>query len=85
MAKMPPIDAGLDYPIFDITSSSINRPSRATFTESNRYRVEGPYLPVNFGLITIDWSAADPTVQFEVRDLEGMPVLRAETTVETLR
>ncbi len=85
ISRILPVDSGVGYPIYDVTSSSLNRSNWGAHTEANRFRVEGPYLPVNFGLITIDWRAGDPTVRFEIRDLDGVPVLRAETSVEMLR
>jgi alkaline phosphatase D len=74
---------GVGYPLFDITSSSLNLPS-GNFTKSkvrfaneiNSYRVGLTYFDVNFGTVLIDWDQADPVVRLQVREVQGDVVLQ---------
>lgn len=83
---------GIGYPLFDITSSSLNAPS-GNLTKSgirfanevNSYRVGLTYFDVNFGSIQIDWDAADPVVRLQVREELGGVVLQQRATLSQLR
>jgi alkaline phosphatase D len=80
------------YPLYDVTSSSLNAPS-GNFTkagvrfanEINSYRQGLTYFDVNFGTIQIDWSTPDPVVRLQVRDLEGGVVLQQRVKLSDLR
>lgn len=80
------------YPLYDITSSSLNAPS-GNFTkagvrfanEINSYRVGLTYFDVNFGTIQIDWSQPDPVIRFQIRDEKGGAVLQQRLTLSQLR
>ena len=63
----------IDYPLFDVTSSGLNQATKTwrAPTEPNRHRVAVMPHGDNFGLIAIDWSAADPKVSVQVRDVDG--------------
>jgi alkaline phosphatase D len=59
-------DLGLGYPLYDFTSSPMSAPPEAL--EANKYR-DSPEASIsdhNFGVITVDWAAADPTVHVEI-------------------
>jgi alkaline phosphatase D len=57
------------YPLYDVTASGLNRDWDKI--EANARRV-GPAVPeFNFGLIEIDWHAADPEVSLMSIDVEG--------------
>lgn len=76
---------GPGYPLYDITSSSLNRPSRARGLEPNRYRVgESNYKPENFGMIAVDWAQADPEIRLQIRDMKGEVVLETATRLSAL-
>jgi alkaline phosphatase D len=83
---------GIGYPLYDITSSSLNTPS-GNFTkagtrfanEINRYRVGLTYFDTNFGLVDIDWEADDPVVRVQVRDEAGGVVLQQRMPLSRLR
>lgn len=80
------------YPIFEVTSSSLNEPS-GNFTgsgvrfanEINPYRVGLTFFDTNFGRILIDWSAADPVIRLQVCDEKGTVVLQQRTTLSQMR
>ena len=83
---------GAGYPLFDITSSSLNAPS-GNFTkagvrfanEINSYRVGLTYFDVNFGAIQIDWDQPDPVVRLQVRDEKGGVVMQQRLALSQLR
>lgn len=63
-------DDVLDYPLYEVTASSLNRPASAFRARSGETRVEdGPYrlhtmqFEVNYGLIDVDWAARTADLQ----------------------
>jgi alkaline phosphatase D len=82
----------IGYPLFDITSSSLNHPS-GNFTkagtrfanEINSYRVGLTYFEVNFGMVHIDWDQTDPVVRMQVRDATGDVVLQQRVSLSQLQ
>jgi alkaline phosphatase D len=83
---------GVGYPLYDLTSSSLNAPSR-NFTaagvrfgnELNSYRVGLTFFDVNFGTVLVDWDAKDPVVRLQVRDEKGGVVLQQRATLSQLQ
>lgn len=83
---------GVGYPLYDVTSSSLNTPS-GNFTkagtrfanEINSYRVGLTYFDTNFGVIDVDWSAGEPVARLQVRDEKGGVVLQQRLQVSDLR
>jgi alkaline phosphatase D len=83
---------GVGYPLFDVTSSSLNVPS-GNFTKSkvrfanevNSYRVGLTYFDVNFGTVMVDWGAADPVIRMQVREEKGDVVLQQRVTLSQLQ
>jgi alkaline phosphatase D len=66
---------GVGYPLYEITSSGLNS-GFAGYGEHNRYRIGGGNFNAdNFGLIHIDWEAADPGLSFEIRNALGHAVI----------
>jgi alkaline phosphatase D len=43
------------YPLYDFTSSGLTHVNEEYPKAPNRYRVAGPYVDLNFGLVEIDW------------------------------
>ena len=83
---------GVGYPLFDVTSSSLNTPS-GNFTkagirfanEINSYRIGLTYFDTNFGMVDVDWTAADPVVRVQVRDEQGAVILQQRMKLSQLR
>ena len=50
------IDNG-DYPLYEITASGMTHVNPVYAAAANKYRVAGPYVDHNVGLIEIDWDA----------------------------
>jgi alkaline phosphatase D len=78
-------DLGLGYPLYDFTSSPMSAPPEAL--EANKYRdgADASISDYNFGVITVDWSAADPTVHVElVHAIKGTVLLERKLTLGQL-
>jgi alkaline phosphatase D len=92
MMRLAPGASGLDYPLFEATSSSLNAPS-GNFTkagirfmnEVNSYRVGLTYFDTNFGFIEVDWVANPPVIRLQVRDETGGPVLQQKFKLSDLQ
>ncbi len=92
ISRLPADDpAGPGYPLFDVTSSSLNAPSgnltkaKTRFAnEINTHRVGLTYFETNFGLVEIDWQPADPVVRLQVRDEAGGVVLQQRLSLSQL-
>lgn len=65
------------YPIYDFTSSGIT--STWHFPTPNSNRIEGPVMENHFGLLSIDWNAANPILKMECIDVRNNP--RFEFTI----
>ncbi|MEM1179027.1 MAG: alkaline phosphatase D family protein [Acidobacteriota bacterium] len=75
-------EAIIGYPLYEITSSSLNRPSSSP-EEPGPHRLGPTYRPENFGAIHIDWTAG--TVGLEIADIDGETVLREDLSIGRLR
>ncbi|MCH7228761.1 alkaline phosphatase D family protein [Haloferula sp. A504] len=60
------------YPLYDITSSSLNLPL-GDGDEPNRYREGRMFRGANFGALSIDWSREEPVITASIRDEQGRP------------
>ena len=85
-------ETSIGYPLFDITSSSLNAPS-GNFTKAgirfanqvNSHRVGLQYFDTNFGSILIDWEQPDPVIRLQVRDEKGDVVLQQRVSLSQLQ
>lgn len=79
------------YPLYDLTSSGINKsrsprpgdPPRAL--EPNPYRVGKPYRGHHFGLLEINWDRADPTLKMSIVDGKAQHPIAVQTTLSQLK
>ncbi len=69
---------GLEYPIFEITSSGLTHTWKKKREEPNQYRVGDLVIAKNFGLMKIDWSGKTPKVSVEVRGLSNQLFLEEQ-------
>ena len=92
MMRLPPDAAGIGYPLYEATSSSLNAPSGNLTkagvrfaNEINSYRVGLTYFDTNFGMIDIDWSQPSPLIRLQVRDEAGGVVLQQRVKLSDLQ
>lgn len=69
IAKMPL----KKFDLFDITSSSLNKPARNPAPEVDQLYTEPSYMKINYGLATIDW--AKKHVEFQIIGEDDKPHL----------
>jgi alkaline phosphatase D len=60
------------YPLYDFTSSGLTHVNQEYPTAPNRYRVAGPFVDLNFGLVEVDWNLKQVTLK--TVDIEGNTV-----------
>jgi alkaline phosphatase D len=93
ISQLPADDPeGVGYPLFDVTSSSLNAPSGNKTksgvrfaNELNRYREGLTFFDTNFGAVLVDWSQPDPVVRLQVRDEQGGVVLQQRVSLGQLQ
>lgn len=85
-------EQALSYPLYDLTSSSLNAPGGLVSksgvryaNEINRHRVGLTYFDVNFGMLLIDWAAPTPVVRMQIRDVQGAVVLQQRLPLSALQ
>jgi len=78
-------DGSPAYPLYDVTASGLNQ--NGFSQEENRYRAQqmDPFGKSNFGLIEVDWSQEDPSIDLQIRDEDGNVVREAKTTLGQLK
>lgn len=89
--RLAPDQSGVGYPLYEVTSSSLNAPSgnvtRAGVrfaNEINSYRLGLTYFDTNYGMILIDWSQPSPVVRMQVRDEKDTVVLQHRVRLSDL-
>ena len=76
---------GPGYPIYDLTIGSLTQ-SNPEPLPPNRNRVStSVYEREAVGRMRIDWSAADPTIDLEALDADGMPQIARRLTLSEMR
>jgi alkaline phosphatase D len=77
---------GVPYPLWDLTSSSLNQlHPRGTPTENARRAQPETWHRENFGEIAIDWKGEETLVKMLVHDLDGAIVIEREVPLRELR
>ena len=72
-------DDAIGYPLFEATSSSLNRPLTDMVSPDRLFMEPGPnrlgdmYFDVNYGVIDIDWEAG--AVAVSIRSKSGAPIM----------
>jgi len=80
------IDGGVAYPLYDLTSSGLNSGNKKWRPyEENRHRVGTMNWGDNFGLISIEWSQADPQIALAIYDEDGDVNILREIRLSTLQ
>jgi alkaline phosphatase D len=85
LAELSMADGGVGYPLFDLTSSSLNKSARRWRPlEANRHRVGTMNYGDNFGLIEIQWRSPTPQVRLQIRDVEGDIIIQRKVPLSLL-
>lgn len=72
LAELSMMDAGIGYPLYDLTSSGLNQGNaKWRKLETNRHRVATMQYGNNFGVIDIAWGQDDPNLSLQIRDEAG--------------
>lgn len=72
----------IGYPLYEITSSSLNMSFREENSESGPHRIGDMYAPVNYGVIDVNW--AERSVSLEIRDADGLTVRDVAISLDDL-
>ena len=85
-AELSVADAGLGYPLHDLTSSPLAARLRDGLPpDINRHRTGAMNWDENFGLVDIDWERDDPVIRLEIRDAGGEVAVRKKLVLSDLR
>ena len=76
-------DEALGYPLFEITSSSLNLPLEGVGEEAGPFRLGGTFPGANYGRVDLDWDAGLITLQ--VLDGGGRTVRAAAVPLAALQ
>ncbi|MEW6129071.1 MAG: alkaline phosphatase D family protein [Acidobacteriota bacterium] len=86
LAELSMIDAGVGYPIYDLTASGLNNASpNWRKYETNRHRIGTMNWGNNFGMIAIDWSKPDPVIALRILDEDGDINIQRKIRLSTLQ
>jgi alkaline phosphatase D len=70
-AELSVVRENVPYPLYDLTSSSLNQVHPRGTPSANKNRdLMQTYHRENFGIVEIDWTLDDPTLSLEVRGLD---------------
>ena len=74
------------YPLYDLTSSSLNQPHKRGTPTRNQYRVaQQTYHQVNFGVIEIDWRGCETSIELKIQDLENQSRIQKRVLLSELQ
>jgi alkaline phosphatase D len=87
LAELSVMNAGVGYPIYDLTSSGLNQGYTKGWRklETNRHRVMTQNTGNNFGFIGINWDAAKPYVSLQIRDEAGDITIQEKVPLSLLQ
>lgn len=84
-AELSRINTAVGYPLYDLTASGMNMARGGRIYEPNRHRVGRLYPDHHFGMVRVDWAAADPQITLEILDLKGQAVIQETFPLSLLR
>jgi alkaline phosphatase D len=82
-SELSRLDQDAPYPIYDLTSSGLNKPGLEK-DEPNRHRVGQRYPLSNFGLITLDWNRPSPAITLQIIDPQNNVHIEHRVTLDEL-
>lgn len=76
-SELSVLEAAVPYPIYELTSSSLNQlHPRGTPTRNLHRAIANTFHRENYGVIAIDWNVTDPAISLEIRDIDKTVRLR---------
>ena len=84
-AELSRKDDAIGYPLFDLTSSGLNKARRELGGETASYRVGAPFQWDNFGILRLDWDSPDPAITLQVYNTFGRPVISETLPLRLLK
>ena len=73
------------YPPYDFTSSGITHVNPKYASVANPYRVAGPYVSLNFGLVEVNWEAEpSPAVTLKAIGSDGSVAFEQQISLASL-
>jgi alkaline phosphatase D len=83
-AELSKTDEG-PYPLYDFTLSGLTHVNEAYGKAPNSFRIAGPVIDLNFGLLEIDWEAQPaPQVTLKAVGLDGNTVIHYQIVLSDL-
>ena len=77
---------GGNYPLYDFTASGMTHVNPDYAAAPNRYRVAGPFVENNVGLVEIDWQARpSPVIRMKALSVHGHVGFEREIILDALR
>ncbi|MDP6037216.1 MAG: alkaline phosphatase D family protein [Candidatus Latescibacteria bacterium] len=70
-SELSVMDGGVDYPMYDFTSSGMTHSAVDGIKAPNNKRVGKAFGELNFSTIVVDWTGADPTISLRIHDVKG--------------
>lgn len=65
----------VNYPLYEITESALNRPLEYDDGLDNKYRISSYYKKANYGKMEIDWAGKDTKLKFSIHDIDGKKIM----------
>jgi alkaline phosphatase D len=84
-AELSRKDDAIGYPLYDLTSSGLNKARRELFGEKASYRVGRPFQWDNFGILRLDWDSPAPAITLQVYNTFGRPVISETVPLSLLK
>ncbi|XOV90306.1 MAG: alkaline phosphatase D family protein [Pseudomonadota bacterium] len=69
-AEIAELDAGIGYPLLEMTASGMTHSWEDGPSAPHSHQLAA-YGGINFGLLTVDWTASDPLVSLGIHDVTG--------------
>lgn len=81
------MDGGVGYPLYDLTTGSLNKASKKFPNEKNQYRAKNTVeTSESFGFITVDWGWINPPqILLEIKDSNGDATIQRKIPLAILQ
>lgn len=84
-SEISKLDVDVAYPLYEITSSSLNQIHPRGTPSENRHRVgKTTYHRENYGVLSINWEDQDPNILMQIEDVSGNVQMKHDVRLSTL-